>query len=217
MGSGRASAGRVLILTAPEGWPDESEWGLAGAAAHEYVHVWQLMLAGEDAFEQSAVWLVEGMAQWIALQALIDVQLLPAEYLACLLETPPGPLTPYLEILETPAGWRTALLNYLTSLQAVSQLVGRGELPMLERYLVNLGGGGLWEDAFSDAFGFSITDFYRQFAGADLQLGKRPRDLSFALQRWHVLSASQLGSRLEPFRLKVQTQLLEPNGWMRCS
>jgi hypothetical protein len=133
------------------------------------------------------------------------------------LETPPGPLTPRLEILETQAGWRTSLLNYLTSLQAVSQLVGRGESPMLERYLVNLGGHALWEDAFLDAFGLSVTDFYREFAGADLQLGIRPRDLSFALQRWFVLSASQLGSRLEPFSLKVKPQLFEPNGWMRCS
>jgi hypothetical protein len=162
-GSGQASSGRVLLVTTPSGWPDETEGALATVAAHEYVHVWQLMLAGEDIFGLSPVWLLEGMAQWIAFRALADSNLLPAEDLSCRLEIPYGALTPRLELLETRSGWRMTLPNYLTSLQAVNHLVTLSSPAALHLYLVYLGDGAPWPEAFAHAFGLAAVDFYEEF------------------------------------------------------
>jgi len=163
VGSGRARAGGVLLITAPEGWPIAATWSLPAVAAHEYIHVWQQTIVGPDAFYSSPVWLAEGMAQWIAFNTVAEAGLLPIEDLKCWLERAPGLLRPRLARLETQEGWRAYLMNYQVNLEGVAALVAlRGE-PGLETYLTNLGRGDNWEDAFEAAFGLSPAAFYRLF------------------------------------------------------
>ena len=191
VGSGRATGNRVLIITAPEGWPIAADWALPSVVAHEYVHVWQLLLAGEDAFQSSPVWLIEGMSQWMSLQAMVEAGLLPREELECRLTAPRGFLTPHLAVLETPAGWRTSLMNYQLSLDAVNQLVGLADAPALQRYLAALGYGQAWQDAFHDAFGRSPAAFYAAFDPADVRILSRQPAPSLFAWRWGSLLASR--------------------------
>ena len=172
VGSGRMNSGRILLITAPEGWPIAAAWSLPSVVAHEYVHVWQEAIAGPDAFYSSPVWLVEGMAQWIAFNTMAEAGLLPVEDLSCWLERAPGLLRPRLSSLETPEGWRAYLMNYQVSLEGIDTVVGRaGELG-LQSYLTNLGRGENWAEAFEAAFGLAPAAFYRSFDATDVPVAR---------------------------------------------
>ncbi len=186
VGIGRANPGFILLVTAPQGWPDQSDWALARVTAHEIVHVWQLAIAGQESFATSAVWLLEGMAGWVSSQSLIKAQLGSAEQLNPLLETHADPLTPHLSMLETPEGWSTSLLNYRVSFQALSFLMSTREPSQLMAYLVDLGRGESWPAAFLDAFGLSTDDFYRLF-DAKLQMPIGPAQGSDSAWRSFLL------------------------------
>jgi hypothetical protein len=170
--SGRTLGESVLIITDPDGWPIREDWSLPAVAGHEYVHTWQYTLAGLEAFRNAAVWTIEGMAQWISLKALVENGQMPSDALTCIVVRSDVPLRPRLERLETIEGWRSYLMNYEVSLEAVDALVLMTDEQALESYLKNLSRDD-WRTAFESAFGLSVTSFYALFDPAE----KRPAAL----------------------------------------
>ena len=173
VGSAETAGAQILILTTPEGWPQTPAWRLQQVAAHEYIHAWQAQVAGTSS-ETSPVWLLEGMADWVALHALIQTgKVTPAEVYAAQL-TPTGPLVPPLEDLETPTGWMSTLQPYSLAYEAVDLLISDKDPGLLRLYLIDLSAGMTWQSAFHQAFGIQPADFYRSFDG-----------LQAALQDWN--------------------------------
>lgn len=170
VGTARTEGQTILILTTPTGWPDSPPWRLSQVIAHEYVHAWQALVGGPG-LSDSAVWLLEGMADWIAWRAMVDAEIVSSGEAEAVAAMPGGPFVPELSLLETQKGWGQALGPYAVSFQAVRLLITGQKPGALGLYLSGIARGLAWTDAFYQVFGRSPTDFYRLF---DLA-GQTPR------------------------------------------
>jgi hypothetical protein len=162
IGSAETVGARIIVVTTPEGWPATPAWRLQQVAAHEYVHAWQAQVVGTS-FDRSPVWLLEGMADWIALHALIQAGTVSSTDAYATQLMPTGPLVPPLQDLETPRGWSSTLQPYSLAYQAVDRLISNMDPSLLRTYLIDLSTGVSWQSAFSQSFGVQPADFYRSF------------------------------------------------------
>jgi len=171
-GSAMEKGNQVLFLSTPQGWPGKQPWQMAKVAAHEYVHVWQEDVAG-SAYSSSSVWLIEGMAEWMAYQSLAEAGILTQDQIPA----PSGKrkaLAPPLELLETPQGWNGTLQPYGQAFQAVDQLIMGKSLAAFESYLGDLSKGLSWQDAFKAAFELPPAAFYKRFDTNSSSIGSAP-------------------------------------------
>ena len=150
---------------------------------HEYFHVLQATLS--KAYEQPSLgattthpsqvprwgpmWLIEGSAQYLAMQ------LTPSEQLSSIL--PPGYLAAAatedvaLSEMETAFGLDDAG-GYHSGTAAAQLLADTSGLASLIRFFEEVGEGTKWPNAFQVVLGPSVEEFYTEFEGYRLTLGK---------------------------------------------
>ena len=162
VGSARTEDRTILVFTSPDGWPETPSWRVSLLIAHEYVHAWQAA-AGGTQYSSCALWLIEGMADWVAARALVNAGLVPATAVLSSGSMADGPFVPDLSLLETPEGWNQTLAPYPVARQAVELLMAGQKPGTLAVYLASLAAGMTWQSAFRQVFGRSPTDFYRVF------------------------------------------------------
>ena len=135
--------------------------------AHELFHVYQIELMGLPARDGGPVWLMEGIADFSIYKALdavgvvdYDMERSSGRGLVSAAKRVDKPL----EELKTYADWRQAAGNaYAYSLLAAELLVSyKGEEALL-RYYQLLQPGTTWEEAFEEAFGMPVEEFYTFF------------------------------------------------------
>jgi hypothetical protein len=161
-GSAETEGNRVLIFTGLEGWPGNASWNLQEVAAHEYGHVWEFSVVGEF-YSSSPVWLMEGIAEWTAFQAMIAAGIMTSGDVEVAIPPPTGPLVPPLERLEAPDGWSETLQAYNMGFRAVALLTSAKGSGALSHYLEEVAQGRHWQEAFFDTFGLQPTDLYAIF------------------------------------------------------
>jgi hypothetical protein len=137
-------------------------------AAHEYVHLWQHELGclGRNS-APLGTWLTEGMAEFLAWQALIkagyrtqEAVLLGEQNIAHTVARP----TASLKSLQ-PKLQRYPSDTYAVSYLAVDQLIKHPVTGVrsLRHACESIAKGQSWEAVFQSAFGLSSKDFYLQF------------------------------------------------------
>src|SRR5262249_38666878 len=128
-------------------------------------HVYQYDLSGlgDDA---SPAWLIEGMAEYLSYQAVIDRGLARARAVAdyqawAVADGGDGLELKRVEALGAfqSAGGPIYPLSYL----AIQYLVEDGSVGDLDRYFRAVGAGQDWRSAFEDVFGRDVDTFYAAF------------------------------------------------------
>ena len=150
---------------------------------HEYFHVLQATLS--KAFEQPSLgaatthpsqvpawgpmWLIEGSAQYLAMQLTPSEQLsriLPSGYLATAATEDAT-----LNSTETAFGLDDAG-GYHSGTAAAQLLADTSGLQSLIQFFEEVGGGTKWPDAFQAVFGGTVEEFYGEFEKYRTTLGQ---------------------------------------------
>jgi len=135
-------------------------------SAHEYVHLWQHSLGclSETRYPMSR-WLVEGMADYLAWQSLIDAGYPTAKVLwewerGLAASVPLSTPLKFMEPRQNDPVAGTALADF-----AIDQLVKQSPngLLALRQICESVATGQAWQVAFQSAVGLTSTEFYRQF------------------------------------------------------
>lgn len=159
--AGGAGNGTLTFNTGNAVWVDTTVRQRVKIAVHEYVHLWQSQRSNKAL---GWAWIVEGSAEFVAFQAIIDKGLIsPAEVRAFHVAIVTSSSTlPELQAMETSisAPGPVYSLAYL----AVESLVTKSGPDSLIDYFDLRGDGQSHAAAFSAAFGLSSTTFYSQFA-----------------------------------------------------
>jgi hypothetical protein len=165
-GSAITIQNRIVVFTQRDGWTRAYPWLLSRAIAHEYVHVWTAEVAHDFARANTDAygpgWLVEGVAEFLSRQMVLDAGLAPRNEMETFTNTLLRLSDASLDELEplplpNPEDYATAEL-------AVSRLMDSRPLTSLEAFYTMLGEGVLWPVAFARAFGVGPQQFYQQFA-----------------------------------------------------
>lgn len=147
--------------------------------AHEYVHLYQIgrgcARAGRAAEELK--WFLEGEAEWLAFQAMRESGSLRRdqdvkEYLAF----PLAEILPRVEPLRAYEHAEGAEMIYAYFNLAIDVLMEDRDRSTLDDYCVRVGAGQSTSEAFEDAFGVPLDDFYAEFETTGVKVDPpRPR------------------------------------------
>jgi hypothetical protein len=156
----------LVVYTASQGWVDASPFDRLHVIVHEYVHVYQFDFTGHR-YDASPAWLIEGMAEYLSYQAVIERGLVPDRAVAdyqtwAVAQDGDGLDLKSVESLHAfqSAGGPIYPLSYL----AITFLIDHGSTSNLDRYFREIGGGADWRSAFADVFGRDVDSFYEAFA-----------------------------------------------------
>lgn len=155
-------AGFIYIDPAHANWSSQDRLSKVKIAAHEYVHTW----GGDRGClgEFRVVWFVEGLAEYVAYQSLIqgglrdptDVYMQHVRNLRR--EVQQVPLS--MQERRGAAGVNpTVVPSYL----AVERAVSRAGLSAVLGLCEGVGAGKSWQEAFIEALGMRMEDFYADF------------------------------------------------------
>jgi hypothetical protein len=140
------------------GTPYPTDWALV--AAHEYYHTWQYALGCATT---GPIWLVEGTAQYVGSQAVVEAGLDVADtvrnQVLSIIETNPMPPLSSFENSWTTANGSQYSLAWL----GIELLTKNSGLGSLRAYCVGVGAGENWSQAFETAFGTTPAQFYASF------------------------------------------------------
>jgi hypothetical protein len=133
---------------------------------HEYVHIYQFDALGDDE-DDSPMWFIEGMAEYLAFDAIAKLGIVDrravTDYQAWAVLSSGYEVKP---LPELEAIWDFQSADgpiYSLSYLAVSRLIGDLPSKKLERYIEEVAGGATWREAFPDAFGLEVDEFYSEF------------------------------------------------------
>jgi hypothetical protein len=176
--SGVAEAGyrTVSIYTNSQFWRDADAVHRSQAVSHEFVHVVQLELVGENlavaTFDTPAdrtppggpFWLLEGSAELLSWHVIEELRLGNLrtkldEYAA---RSAAGNVV--LQNIENYIGYVAAgPVGVATSVRGVEALLANRPVSDLFRFWRLVGAGQPWQNAFVQVFGMPVADFYRSF------------------------------------------------------
>lgn len=161
-----ASGDFLVVFTGSPYWGTLPPFLRLQTVIHEFIHIYQgdMLGNGEDA---SPMWFIEGMAEYLAYDAIARLGVVDEgeveNYQAWAVLRGGYDVVP-LEDIEEIGDFQSAegpvySLAYL----AVSRLVGDLPSKSLEDYLTRVDDGADWRDAFPDAFGVELDEFYDEF------------------------------------------------------
>lgn len=176
--NGVAEAGyrNVAIYTKGTFWPGATAVQRAQAVAHEYVHVVQLELVGEQLANQTFTtasdkvppggpfWLLEGSAELLSWAIIEDIRLgsLDAKLADYRQQASTGHVR--LDEMENYIGYiGGGTPGIATATLGASALLQDRPVDDLFRFWGLIRGGMAWPNAFSAAFGMSLGEFYAKF------------------------------------------------------
>jgi hypothetical protein len=161
-----ASGNDLIIFTGSSYWDSLSPALRMQVVIHEYVHIYQRDTLGYGP-DVSPMWLIEGMAEFVAYSALEDVGLLETDDVTdyqtwAIVHGGSAPDLNQLEEIEDFQESEGPV--YPLGHMAVSLLLGADEpWDRLTEFLDEVDSGTEWRGAFEDAFGLELDEFYAEF------------------------------------------------------
>jgi hypothetical protein len=152
----------IHVFVGTKGWRDATAIQRRQAMFHEWVHVLQQLEASAIA---GPVWLTEGTAEWAAWDAMARLGFVERRDIRAFEVQAARSIDPdrKLRRLEGQAFYERDRegRNYALAYLAVDLLHPRRGWRTIIRFYASFQDG--WEKAFADAFGVSLTRFYRKF------------------------------------------------------
>lgn len=164
----------ILIGTRAFGWNRQiqtnSEMGSGvewrpKIPAHEYVHVYQFQNGCGSAASDTTIspkWFIEGEAEWLSIKVLREAGWLPQQFSTYDIEVMPSrQISGELKSFETPE--QASVDKYPLFTLAIDYLMKDRDIKMLDNFCANIGKGQTRQEAFQNAFGISLDEFYEGF------------------------------------------------------
>jgi hypothetical protein len=169
-GGAVAAGPRVFIFAGPE-WSRASQVERRLLVAHELFHAYQYQLIAANNFVSGAAldplpdWLIEGSAEWGAAHAVSAAGGVSYDVLLGLSrDRSRNTAASLVEIeQESPVHGLGDAAPYATGMVAVDMLVRNSSELSVFVFWARVGRLGDWRQAFSDAFGETVPEFYARF------------------------------------------------------
>ncbi len=174
----------VVVFANSDGWQFGAPAERVATILHEYTHIYQYQILGDRDFE-SAAWFDEGFAEFVAIEALIEMGILDQ---TSVLLYQAGLVQRYAEGLQLAdlEDWETfgevGADAYPLSFFAVSNLLAERDLASVQAMYTTIANGSTFGEAFEASFGLTPDAYYQEFyAGlASLQGSfELPNDYAF--------------------------------------
>lgn len=158
----------IVVFTKSRGWTTLAPFDRVHVVVHEYIHSWQREQFGDGA-ETVPTWLIEGMAEYLGYDAVIDEGLVREQEVIdfhawSLLDSPE--IDPLDELEARDAFYGEFGPVYSLAYVAVARLLEDGSIEEIERFQALVESGVPWEEAFAEAFGQAVDDFYAEVEDA---------------------------------------------------
>ena len=157
----------LAFFTESYGWADVAPFARVQVVVHEYIHAYQYYHS-RTRYQYLPSWLVEGMAEYLAYDAVIERGLVSAgdvhDVNAWAVSLSPD--LPALDDLEDPYDFYAEPGAYSLGHLAVAHLMEGREPADLDRLMKEMRSGQGWKTVFADVFGITEKEFYRSFAKA---------------------------------------------------
>jgi Peptidase of plants and bacteria len=158
----------IVVLAGTPQWNSLAPFERVHAIVHEYIHVYQYAMA-HDGMETMPAWFIEGMADYLAYNAVTDLGLVREtdvhDFHTWTLAWNPDMAA--LDDLENSyAFYGEYGPAYSLAYLAIDHLMKDRPLSDLDRFLEQVGKGHNWRASFQKVFERDLNAFYRSFANA---------------------------------------------------
>jgi hypothetical protein len=158
----------IVVLAGTPQWNSLAPFERIHTIVHEYIHVYQFAMIHDD-METMPAWFIEGMADYLAYDAVTDLGLVREtdvhDFHAWTLAWNPDMAA--LDDLENSyAFYGEYGPAYSLAYLALDELMRERPLSDLDRFLQQVGKGHNWRASFQKVFERDLNAFYRSFANA---------------------------------------------------
>lgn len=161
-----ASGNLIKVYTRSQGWEFGAPAERVATIVHEYTHIYQYLVLGDRDFE-SAAWFDEGFAEFVAIEALIDLGVLDQTsvllYQAGLVEQYAQGLN-LADLEDWDAFGEVGADAYPLSFFAVSNLLADRSLADVQKMYVGIANGQSFAEAFTSSYGLTPDAYYQEFS-----------------------------------------------------
>jgi hypothetical protein len=156
----------IVVLAGTPKWNSLAPFERVQTIVHEYIHVYQYAMA-HDAVDTMPAWFIEGMAEYLAYDAVAQLGLVRAsdvrDFHAWALAWNPDIAA--LDDLENAYAFYSEYgPAYSLAYLALDELMKERPLSDLDRFLEQVGKGHNWRASFQKVFERDLNAFYRSFA-----------------------------------------------------